>query len=128
MDDDELQIRKLIAEWLDATARGDINAVLALMSDDVEFLTAGRSPFGKKEFAAQSAGMEGLQFKGRSDIREIEVAGRWAWVRSVIAVEMMPKGGETLKYNGPVLSVFRKEADGKWRLYRDANFVDSASA
>jgi ketosteroid isomerase-like protein len=31
---------------------GDVPALLALMTDDVVFVTPGRPPFGKAEFAA----------------------------------------------------------------------------
>jgi uncharacterized protein (TIGR02246 family) len=54
MSADEQAIRKLIDDWMQATARGDLDQVLSMMSDDVVFMTAGREPFGKQEFAAQS--------------------------------------------------------------------------
>ena len=60
---DERAIRKLIDDWMQATARGDAAKVLSLMSDDVVFMTAGREPFGKKEFAAQSAGLKDVKLR-----------------------------------------------------------------
>lgn len=120
---DEDLIRGVIENWLDATERGDIGRVLALMTDDVEFLVPGRAPFGKKEFAGDSNSMEGMAFKGRTSIREVEVAGDLAYVRQDLAVEITPKGGAQMRLSGPTLSIFRKSADGKWRLFRDANFV-----
>src|SRR5438034_605203 len=44
---DEQAIRDLIATWLRATAAGDIDQVLTLMTDDVVFVTPGQKPFGK---------------------------------------------------------------------------------
>ena len=41
MSTDEADVRALIHRWHDATARGDVDAVLALMSEDVEFFVAG---------------------------------------------------------------------------------------
>ncbi len=44
MTNDEQAIRETIATWLAASAAGDDERVLSLMSDDVLFLTAGRPP------------------------------------------------------------------------------------
>jgi len=52
MHDDERAIRQLVSAWMEATRAGDVEAVLALMSDDVVFLTPGRPPMGKADFAA----------------------------------------------------------------------------
>jgi uncharacterized protein (TIGR02246 family) len=41
---DERAIRKLIDDWMQATAQGDAARVLSMMSDDVVFMTAGREP------------------------------------------------------------------------------------
>src|SRR5437763_492691 len=42
MSDDERAIRELIQSWLTATTAGDIDRVLALVSDDAVFLTPGK--------------------------------------------------------------------------------------
>jgi uncharacterized protein (TIGR02246 family) len=39
---DEQAIRELVQTWLRASAAGDLDQVLALMSDDVVFLTPGQ--------------------------------------------------------------------------------------
>ena len=59
MSDDESEIRALIQTWLTASAAGELDRVLALMSDDIVFLTPGQKPFGKAAFA-----------KTRGDFRE----------------------------------------------------------
>ena len=120
---DEDLIRGVIESWLDATAEGDIARILTLMTDDVEFLVPGRPPFGKKEFAGDSDGMAEMIFSGRSSIREVEVAGDLGYVRQDLAIEITPKGGPKMPLSGPTLSIFKKGGDGKWRLFRDANFV-----
>jgi uncharacterized protein (TIGR02246 family) len=38
---DEQAIRKLIDDWMEASARGDLAKVLSMMSDDVVFHDAG---------------------------------------------------------------------------------------
>lgn len=54
MTEDESAIREAIATWMRASAAGDIDTVLGLMTDDVVFLVPGAEPFGKEAFAAAS--------------------------------------------------------------------------
>lgn len=52
MSEDEAAIRALIERWFAASKAGDTASLLDLMTDDVVFMTPGREPFGKTEFAA----------------------------------------------------------------------------
>jgi uncharacterized protein (TIGR02246 family) len=123
MNDDELAIRQLVNTWLSATRRGDFTTVLSLMADDVIFMVPGQEPFGKDAFAASNRGMEGVQIEGTSDILEIKVLGEWAWLRQRLRVTITPPGASPTVHAGYTLSIFRKKADGKWVLARDANLV-----
>ena len=64
MDDDERAIRELVQNWMSATKAGDLQAVLDMMADDVIFVVAGREPFGKEEFAANSNRLKNVQING----------------------------------------------------------------
>lgn len=126
MQDDEAQIRDVIETWMRATAAGDIDTVLGLMTDDVVFMVPGAAPFGKEAFANASKGMHGAAVSGSNDIREIVVLGDWAFTRNYLEVALTPAGGTSVKRNGYTLSIFRKGADGRWRLARDANLLTKA--
>ena len=123
MTDDERAIRELVETWMAASKAGDIETVLGLMADDVLFVTPGREPFGKAEFAAQAQQLKDMGLDGHGEVKEIEVAGEWAWIRNRIEVVMTPPGGETLRRSGYTLTILKKGADGRWRLFRDANLV-----
>jgi uncharacterized protein (TIGR02246 family) len=123
MDEDETAIRDLVRRWMDATRAGDVEAVLGLMTDDVLFMVPGRDPFGKEEFAAASRGMHGVRIDGRSDIEEIRILGDWAWIRNRLEVIATPPAGDPIRRAGYTLTILRKEADGRWRLHRDANLL-----
>ena len=123
MTDDEQAIRDLVETWMAASRAGDTATVLGLMSDDVLFMTPGREPFGKAEFAAQSGSLKDVEIDGRADVLEIEVAEDWAWIRNRIEVAMTPADGETVRRSGYTLTVLNKGGDGRWRLFRDANLV-----
>lgn len=127
---DEHAIRNVINTWMLATAAGDIETVLELMTDDVVFLTPGNEPFGKEEFkqsaeAARSGEEGGPIYDGKSDIKEIKVLGDWAFVRAQLTVTTLFAGGPPARRSGYALSLFRREPDGKWRLARDANLLST---
>ena len=123
MSSDERAIRKLVDNWMAASRAGDTAAVLALMADDIVFMVPGRDPFGKDAFAAASQGMQGFEFDGKAEIRELEVLGEWAYLRNFIDVTITPPGGAPVRRSGYTLSILRKQTDGRWLLTRDANLV-----
>jgi len=123
MSDDERAIRDLVATWMAASKAGDQDTVLGLMTDDVVFMVPGREPFGKEAFAAASQGMQGMRIEGTSDIVELQVLGDWAYLRNRLNVTITPPGGSPTTRSGYTLTILRKEADGNWRLARDANLL-----
>jgi uncharacterized protein (TIGR02246 family) len=123
MTEDERAIRELVDTWMEASKAGDLETVLGLMADDVIFMVAGQEPFGKETFKANSQAMSGVEMDGRAEISEMQVLGDWAWVRNHIEVTMTPPAGEPVRRAGRTLSILRKGADGRWRLFRDANLV-----
>ena len=53
MQNDEKEIRELVAEWHKHAAVGDLEKLLSLMTDDIIFYIDGQPPIrGKKAFAA----------------------------------------------------------------------------
>ena len=124
MSDDERAIRELVARWMAASQAGDTQTVLSLMTDDVVFMVPGREPFGKQDFAAASEGMKDVRIEGRSDIRELQVLGDWAYLRSYLEVSVTPPGGNAVRRAGYTLTILRKQPDGRWLLSRDANLLN----
>jgi uncharacterized protein (TIGR02246 family) len=123
MTDDECQIRHLVDSWIAASEAGDVPRLLELMTDDVIFMTPGRPPFGKAEFAADAESAKGMTVDPRAEIQEIEVVGSRAFVRNRIEVILTPAGASPQRMSGYAMSVLRKGADGRWRIARDANLV-----
>jgi uncharacterized protein (TIGR02246 family) len=120
---DEQAIRELVDGWMTASMTGDTSAVLALMTDDVLFLTVGREPFGKDQFRAQSEALKDVTMDGRAEVREIEVHGDMAWIRNHIDLTITSGQGEPTRRSGDTLTILKRGGDGRWRLYRDANLV-----
>ena len=121
---DERQIRDLLGQWRERTARNDVDGVLELMADDAVFLTCGQEPMTKAGFAEASRAMAGkVRFEATQEVKELEVRGdlAYAWTHISVAVTL-PDGGKKTR-EGHTLTVFRKSAAGVWQLFRDANLM-----
>ena len=127
-DQDDQQIRVLIDAWGKASTAGDLTAQLNLMTHDVAFLTPGRPPMRREEFATQfRAMMEIVTLKVRSNIQEITISGDLAVCWNLLEVSITPiEGGEIRKHAGNVLTVLARGIDGQWRIWRDANLLTPA--
>jgi len=80
---------------------------------------------GRAAFAAASSGFAGkVQFDGKSEVQEIQIAGDFAycWNHLTLSVTPLPSGTPSRR-EGDILSIFRKEPDGRWVLCRDANML-----
>jgi uncharacterized protein (TIGR02246 family) len=122
MDTDEKAIRDLVALWISATKAGDHATVLTLMTDDVIFMVPGREPFGKEAFAVPDRSAAPV-IDGTAEVLEVQVHGNWAWARNYLNITFTPPGGEPCALSGYTMGIYRRNAEGKWQLARDANFV-----
>jgi uncharacterized protein (TIGR02246 family) len=121
--DNERAIRNLIDTWMAASKAGDLATVLSLMTDHVIFMVPGKEPFGKEAFAKASENMKNVRFDGRSEIKEIQVFGDWAYLRNYLEFSMAREEASPVRRSGYTLTILRKQADGRWLLARDANLV-----
>jgi len=131
MQNDEQSIRDLVAEWQSATAAGDPNRILPLIAEDVVFLTAGSPPMrGREAFAtAFKMGMQHIRIESSATIQEIQIAGDFAYGMTHLNVIVTPlQGGTPMRRSGYTLTIFRKDADGRWVLFRDANLLTPEAA
>jgi len=140
MPNDEQLIRDLIESWMTASAKGDLQTVLTLMDEDVVFLVPGQPPMrGRDAFAASFLKMPLDQFRleATSEIQEIQVNGDWAYCWNQLTVNMTQIDSKNAKSDvssnkqspfpprrsGYTLTIFRKNSDSNWVLFRDANLL-----
>jgi ketosteroid isomerase-like protein len=65
-----------------------------------------------------------VRFEGSPQIQEIHIAGNYAFCWNYLSVKVTPlPNGPSKERAGHILSVFRKEPDGRWVLFRDANML-----
>jgi conserved hypothetical protein len=125
MTEDEQAIRQVIATWTRASQSGDTATILSPMTNDVVFMVPGQEPFGREVFEATAnhLGAAGLQIDGINDVVELQIEGNWAFTRNRINLSITPAAGEPMQRAGYTLTLFRREADGRWRVARDANLL-----
>ena len=123
MTEAEKEIRAVMAGWLEASSRGDLEQIAALMTEDVLFLTSSQPPMSKAQFMALSqANLGRFEMEAVQETQEVQVSGDWAYARTHLRVEVRLEAGGTMVRSGPVLSVFRRTGQG-WQLHRDANML-----
>jgi uncharacterized protein (TIGR02246 family) len=126
---DEQQIRGLAAEWRRSTEENDLDAILALMTEDAVFLTAGNPPMTVEQFAAGFRHLAGnVQIQIDQTFKEIVAQGdlAYAWSHLTVVMTTLATGARSRR-SGDVLTIFRKSPTGSWLLARDANLLPPAA-
>jgi uncharacterized protein (TIGR02246 family) len=79
--------------------------------------------------AAFQAGIGKVRIEPQSTIQEIHVAGKIAYCWSHLQVDITPlQGGSPMRRSGHTLTVLRKEPDGRWVVFHDANMLAADGA
>lgn len=125
MRSDEQAIREVHSTWIDAVNAGDLTRLLVMTTDDVVFLIPGEESLGRGGFSTKfSAAQENLRFRCVSELMEIVVVGEVAYTRSRDSLAVSPRaGGAESRLAGDRLTIYRKQADDRWLLARDANVL-----
>ena len=125
----EQAIRDVHSAWIDAVNAGELARLQSLMAEDVVFLSPGQAPVGRHQFPEgfTSAHRHSL-VRCISELQEVHVAGDMAHTLCRDTLTVTPRaGGPTAKLAGHRLTIYRREADGRWRLARDAHTLSPVS-
>ncbi|NTU81336.1 MAG: SgcJ/EcaC family oxidoreductase [Chloroflexales bacterium] len=123
---DERAIRAVVAPWLEASGANDLPRLSSLMAEDVVFLTPGRPPMqGRAAFLASAGEGQGqYRIAATGEVQEVQVSEDWAYCWSQLVVTVTPLAtGTPIRRRGPTLTILRREPDGRWVLFRDANML-----
>ncbi len=125
MGPDEGAIREVHEAWIDAVNAGELDRLLAMVTDDVVFLNPGDEGLGRDGFSAKfSAAHQHLRIRCVSELEEVVVAGEVAYTRSRDSLFVSPlAGGEENRLAGGRMTIYRKQPGGGWLLARDANVL-----
>jgi uncharacterized protein (TIGR02246 family) len=114
------EIDELFAAWMEAGRRGDVAALVSLITEDAEFWTHGAPAVkGRQAVTAMFEGFfAAFHFEQSFETLERVVADGWAFVRGTETNRVTPKGGETVEIRQRAFMVLRREEDGRWRFAR----------
>lgn len=120
---DETDVRAAHATWIAAVNAGELHTLLGLMTDDVVLISPGQTPFGRDGFeAAFAGGHHQFAVHCTSEPEDVVVMGDVACTCARDTLTLTPRdGGATSRLAGHRLTVYRRGADGVWRLARDAH-------
>jgi uncharacterized protein (TIGR02246 family) len=125
MTEDEQAIQQVVASWMQASQSGDTATVLSLMTEDVVFMVPGQEAFGREAFEAAAS----QPSTARPQIRRDQRHRRDSSPRKLGVHAQSDRSEHCLAdrrvdaRTGYTLTLFRGEADGRWRLARDANLL-----
>lgn len=131
-DQDKDAIRAVFENWRRAVNAGDADAFLAAFRDDAMFIDmapgmvpmVGREsfqPFFRDFFATFNLAWTDCQSQ------EIVVVGDLAFHRYTGVFTVTPKqGGEATRDDRRYLDLFRRDTDGRWRVWQHIFTVNSA--
>ena len=116
--DDEQEIRSIADRWSKAYVGGDKAGVLDVYTEDAWIMpNARRHLQGHREIGERFDAISGgPKFDVDIEIQELEIIGEYAWSVALYAIET---AGAAEMEHGTGLTVYRKDADGRWRILRD---------
>ena len=109
--------------YVDAINSNDVERMLAMLTDDVVFLAPGAPPMiGKDTLRPWLTGyVEAFETRWDKPVEELVVCGEWAFERySFSHVDTPRAGGDPIRGSGWGLLIYHLDADGVWRVARDA--------
>jgi uncharacterized protein (TIGR02246 family) len=120
---DIVAIEDVLNQYTLAMETGDLDHWMSLYTDDtIKMLPDEPAVFGKEDLRASMKPLfDNFIFEEMvlSDV-EIQVAGDWAFCRCNFTATMTPKAvGELLYMNAKDLCIYRRQADGSWKISRD---------
>ena len=121
-------INEVWNQWTLACNNGDVELLMSLMDDNmVQMPPNAPTNIGKEAIRPGEEALLGLfdiELPPMS-VEEIEIVGDWGFSRLTFTLSLRPKeGGETSTSNGKALSIFKRQADGSWKVYIDCWNLD----
>ncbi len=115
-------IKRLYDDWKAPWEAGDAAAVAAFYADDAIQMPANEPEIIGKDAWQSSlrAFFEQFTIQGNSsEVLEAEVAGDLGFARGTYVITVTPRAsGKVTRYSGKFVHIFKRQADGSWKIYR----------
>ena len=115
------------AKFLEAFKRGDKTGLMANYTDDAILMMPNEEAWRGRDGIDKgfSGFLSQVSFKdGAATTTDVMVAGDLAVETGTFAWTLQPKTGAEIKDKGKYLTVWKRQADGSWKIVRDINNTD----
>lgn len=122
---EEARLMETSRQWSSAAQSGNIDAIVAYWSDDAAVMMSGLPTFrGKKairEYVAQSMRVPGFAIRWEPLEAHVSASGDMGYILERSFVTFADPAGKSQTQQLRAVSVWRKQADGKWRNVVDVS-------
>jgi len=124
---DAAAIRQIWANYIAAAEKGDVAAWLAQWDAGGMQMPPGAPSRPRPQLdtviaAVFKARLDANTMKMVIDTQEIAIADGWAYARGVYTQDLTSRStGAVTHIDGKFLTIFKRQADGTWRIYRDCS-------
>ena len=119
-------IERANSAFADAVQRGDSAGIVANYADDAMMMMGGTPAWrGRSEIAANAP----KTFKSATvklTTNGVDVGGDYAIETGSYELTAAPPGGKPVTDKGKYVTVWKKQSDGTWKIYRDIANTDVA--
>lgn len=121
----EMSVREAWDKFSTAMVTEDMDLFASIHADDVIKVTPGRPPVVgfTQEQKVKSMAFQNGEFESFDvELDEIEVSGDMGFCRGSVAYVFIPDSGQgQMQMKGNFITIFKRQADGSWKIYRGCN-------
>ena len=120
-DDPEDEIRSALAKWTRDFNGGDAKVACEIFHRDLVYDFRGHPTRGREEMCEgleTAIADESKRYAYALDIKDIQVSGDLAVVRLDWTLTITLPDGQSVVSQEPGMDVFRRQADGSWKIVR----------
>ncbi|MFC2086341.1 YybH family protein [Bacteroidota bacterium] len=122
---DKAAVKETLNQYRLAANTGDLDLFISAWCDDAIRMESGFPAIVGKEEIRSHFKMIGfdhfninIEFYGEI---QVEVSGDLAFTRADYILSLTPKeGGSTSRFDGKVVDIYKRQADGSWKIYIDS--------
>ena len=115
-------IGKILDNYTLGMNTGNLDLWMSLYTDDtIKMAPDQPSAVGKEQLLASMKPLfDNFTMEMAIDLEQVEITGGYAFARCTFTASMTPKAkGEPISIDGKALSIFKRQADGSWKIYID---------
>ena len=110
-------IKSLSDEIMKAYNEGDLEALTAIVAEDVVFMPPGEPALIGKEAMRNWHDFDKISIDVNITVEEVQVLGDWAFMRDIwIGTVTQKESGEKFELNNKSLILLRRQPDGTWKM------------